>query len=392
MSQAVFSASVTPSVAGSVKLSDRQNRKVADIWGVAPPEARPGLWELPAVREYLMESLSGVRPAPGSLGDDFVERWTVDTYLRGRLPVGRMLSLCCGFGSLERSLADMGVFERCTGLDISRGAIEGARAQAAQLGYANLDYQVADLNHLELEPASCDLIWANGAIHHITGLEHLMGQIHRALRPGGLFVCNEYVGPRYQQFPHRQREIINAVIHLLPPVFREAFEETFVPVGWRYPRWKRNVYEMMRTVTLRPIAHDLEHRAARPEWSPMKRAMFGVYQALHRVKQRITGGPAEFGQVFGERSAYLRQVDPSEGVRSDDVLPIIQRTFARVDVRPLNMSILPQVIDRQFLRRFNGSSPADRAMFELLVQIEKTMLATGQVRSDYAHITAHRTA
>ena len=41
----------------------------------------------------------------------------------------------------------------------------------------------------ELPPESCDVVWANGALHHIENLEFAVEQIFRALRPGGRFVA-----------------------------------------------------------------------------------------------------------------------------------------------------------------------------------------------------------
>src|ERR1700722_20403760 len=60
---------------------------------------------------------------------DWCEYWTVQKYLNDRLPFAEALSLCCGFGEIERVLGRLGVFDRMTGLDIAPGAIEQARSR-----------------------------------------------------------------------------------------------------------------------------------------------------------------------------------------------------------------------------------------------------------------------
>jgi len=166
--------------------------KVAQHWGVPPPDLSKSFYGFPPIRDYLFTCICG---KVEKTKRDWCERWTVETYLNDRIPVAECLSLCCGFGEVERMLADLGVFLHCTGIDLSPGAIQSASAKARELGYANIDYKSADLNIIELESGNYDLIWANGALHHISNLEHVVSQIYEALKPGGIFVCNEYVGP-----------------------------------------------------------------------------------------------------------------------------------------------------------------------------------------------------
>jgi SAM-dependent methyltransferase len=64
----------------------------------------------------------------------------------------------------------------------------------------------ADLNFVEFEPERYDVIVSSSSLHHVTNLEYLAFQINRALRPGGFFFLDDYVGePRFQFSPEKRR-------------------------------------------------------------------------------------------------------------------------------------------------------------------------------------------
>ncbi|MGD0113425.1 MAG: class I SAM-dependent methyltransferase [Armatimonadota bacterium] len=150
------------------------------------------------------------------------------------LPRGRCLSLCCGDGSVERDLVRSGICQMCEGVDISSAAIDACRREAAAAGLASLAYRVEDVETIELPAASYDLVIAWMALHHIHDLPRLFGQVQRALRSGGLFVMNEYVGPDRFQLPSAQVALINEWIGRLPGRLRIASDGT-TRTGWTRP-------------------------------------------------------------------------------------------------------------------------------------------------------------
>src|SRR6185295_597635 len=77
-----------------------------------------------------------------------------------------------------------------------------------------------DLNFVELPEAAYDVVWSSDCLHAVVNLEHLLAQVARALRPGGLFALAGYVGEARMQFdPHRLARI-NAVLDTIPAPFR----------------------------------------------------------------------------------------------------------------------------------------------------------------------------
>ena len=101
-----------------------------------------------------------------------------------RLPDGaRVLELGCGSGvpDTQRLAARF----RVTGVDISPGQVERARAAVPEA-----EFVCADFTALELEPGSFDAVVAFYSFNHVPRdlLAGLFGRIHSWLVPGGLFM------------------------------------------------------------------------------------------------------------------------------------------------------------------------------------------------------------
>ena len=270
---------------------------------------------------------------------DWCEYWTVEKYLKERVPFDSALSLCCGFGELERILARLNVFRQMIGLDIAPGAIEQAKSRARSDGFTNIDYKVCDINVEDLPAQAYDLIWANGALHHIRDLERVIPMLYRALKPNGILISNEYVGPRYQRIGERQQEVINAVVHLLPSPFRE----------------------------------------------PLTSEKSWIERLKARALANERAGP--FGQVWRHTPmSYFTDVDPSECVASDRIVPILTETFDSIDVRYFGGSILFYALGANFYNEFDLTNERHKKLLEMLFQIEDALVSAGEIPNDNAHI------
>lgn len=368
-------------------MSKRDKAKIAQRWGQASPDITKTFYGFPPLRDYLFTCISG---RVEKTERDWCQRWTIETYLSDNIPVNECLSLCCGFGEIERILADLGVFLHCTAIDLSPAAIEVAQQKAREAGHNHIDYMVADLDYLNLEPQKYDLVYANGALHHLSRLEHVVGQIYAALKPGGILVSNEYIGPKYQQVSFRQREIINSVIHLIPVQYRSTTEDTFVPVFFRYPLWKRGIFELYRLLTLQNSGVDVNTLEPDADWPKHKIWLLNLFRILRRVIPVRKKKKFRYGKVWDEQSKLIKSTDPSECVRSDEIIPILQGYFKDIDIRYYNGSVLFYALDRKFYETYNHDRKEDRAMLDLLIDIEKTMIDMGELESDHAHIIAKK--
>jgi len=97
-------------------------------------------------------------------------------------------------------------FERITGVDISPDQTRRATRQAKEAGQDDtLSFRVADARQALCEAeGQYDVVLALNALHHFSHLEETMRLIARALRPGGLLIMDEYVGPQGSSGPARR--------------------------------------------------------------------------------------------------------------------------------------------------------------------------------------------
>ncbi len=96
------------------------------------------LWQNhPAVRAWINRRVTG---DPGQWPIEWLPRVVPD-----RLPFRRAVSIGCGLGNLERSLVELGVAVRVTGVDASVEAVGQARSAASAAGLADrISYVAAD--------------------------------------------------------------------------------------------------------------------------------------------------------------------------------------------------------------------------------------------------------
>lgn len=346
-------------------------RKVSTHWGETLHDVERTFYGFPPLRPYFYRTITGRSPdAP--LGRDWFERWAVEEVLGARTPVDDCLSLCCGFGEIERILAGLGAFRRCRAVDLAGPAIEAARKAATADGLTQIVYDVEDIEAIELEPESVDLVWANGALHHLARLEHVVEQVYRALRPGGLLIANEYIGPNHQQLSPREAELVNAVIHLIPHELRHQSEATFVPSAFKGPRPVE--------LAFRALAGRLPDPSALSGW---QRRLATIRHTIHSPlghRRRLF----RFGKVWANNPWYFRAVDPSEGVRASQIVATLRARFGEVSVHPYNGSILAHALDSAFYDAFDPSDARHRRIVDMLTGLEASMIDAGEIAPHHA--------
>jgi len=186
--------------------------RVSEVWNQSPQRTLSCWTEHPlVVAERLNRMVSG-RP------EYDCHQWFIERLgeMGFSLPIDRCLSLGCGFGDLERGYSQYGFTRVHEGVDIAAGAIEAARASASEAGLDHIEYRVADLNVVTFDDGRYDVVMSHQSVHHVERLEHLVEQVYRALKPGGLVMLNEYVGANRLQVPAETRAFADGMLALLP--------------------------------------------------------------------------------------------------------------------------------------------------------------------------------
>jgi len=280
----------------------------------------------------------------------------------------RCLSLGCGEGALERRLASLDAFQSCDAIDIADGSIDKARKLAQQAGYDHIRYSVQNVNQLVLPEKSYDAVWVSGAMHHFEALEHVCIQVTRAFASEGRLILNEYIGPNRFQFPERQRQVIQACNDLLPAEYRRM-------VAARLPTGSRQV----KTIDYPSLTQLFIAKLKDGDLLP----------ALRRRTQRFLARQSRTQAVRGKVNlptvSSVAAIDPSEAVRSADIMPTLREYFEIMEYRPLGGTIL------QFLLADiagNFETEEGRRLLQMLFAIEDTLMQTGDLSSDFAYIVA----
>jgi SAM-dependent methyltransferase len=109
--------------------------------------------------------------------------------LRSLLPQldgARVLDLGCGFGWFCRWARTQGAAE-VLGVDVSTNMLDRARRDTDDPA---IRYQQADLETVLLRANSFDLVYSSLALHYLTDLDRVVGQMAAAVVPGGTVVCS----------------------------------------------------------------------------------------------------------------------------------------------------------------------------------------------------------
>jgi SAM-dependent methyltransferase len=161
-----------------------------DARHLAPPEDVRYWLAVPEIRRAVNRRLTGDP-----------ERLYITSFVEGlAAPVGRVLSVGCGTGELERGVAGHGAARAIDGIDVGAASLREAARLAAEQGFGDrIAYHQADAaGWLRARGAgSYDLIFFHGSLHHVEALEEVLALAARALEGGspGLLYVDEYIGP-----------------------------------------------------------------------------------------------------------------------------------------------------------------------------------------------------
>lgn len=135
--------------------------------------------------------------------------------LAGR-PLDRGISVGCGQGGKEIALVRDRVVGHMLGYDLAAARIAHARTTAEGLGLAErIEFRQADAFELHRSP-EFDFVYWNNSLHHMFDVPAALAWSRDVLKPGGLLLIDEFVGPSRMRFDDATLAYANAVRGLLP--------------------------------------------------------------------------------------------------------------------------------------------------------------------------------
>ena len=110
----------------------------------------------------------------------------------------KIVDLGCGYGWFCRWAQEQGAAE-VLGLDVSEKMLERAREMTQS---QQINYQIRDLEKLQLPADSLDLAYSSLALHYLCDIDRLFTALFSSLKPGGMLVFSAehpiYTAPQKQ--------------------------------------------------------------------------------------------------------------------------------------------------------------------------------------------------
>jgi SAM-dependent methyltransferase len=265
----------------------------------------------------------------GCRGSDYPAwvEYCLGTFLNCHGPVSNMLSIGCGSGALERDLFGLNAFRHCDAIDIASAAIEAAIREAVLISARSIDYRVEDVEKTDLPEGRYDAVWFNGSLHHIRELELVCERVRRSLKPNGWLFFNEYVGANHFAFGPEQVAAITHAFALIPERYRVSF----------------------------------------------------VHGSAGQVQRRVPlPDPIE-----------VVRTDPSEAVRSEDILKVVNGYFDIQTINPCGGSLL-QFLLHGIAGNFRLEDPHSMRILQMLFDIEDGLIDSGALKSDFVVVAARQ--
>ena len=176
-------------------------------------------------------------------------------HLKGRQNI-KSLTMACGDMAGEYVfLKNMGV-HFIDAFDISPGQRDKFFNRVNNNPEVPVNYQIADINAINLKEEQYDIIYIQEAYHHFNELEHIAKEINKALKPDGIFVLIDYIGKTFLQRSERLRELSDFIWKQMPAKHRTdlagtVFAEPYIP-----PKSTLSPYEAIRSEEILDVLTD----------------------------------------------------------------------------------------------------------------------------------------
>lgn len=249
-----------------------------------------------------------------------------DKYLFDAKPI--IASLGCGSGHLERTLINNFnyAYEEIHGFDINPHLIEFANQESKRLGLDHVNYFLMDLDKPQLNPSYYDLIIFFHSLHHVENLEKSLKEVKKALKNNGLLLIVDFIGPSRFQWSDKQIEIAQELLDIIP-------------------------FKYKRVLSVTETASSHKTKITRPS-------------------------PDE-----------VAQGDPSEAVRSSDIMPIVANEFRIIEKKFMGGTLL-SLLFHDIAGNFNETDDSDKSIILLMQKIEELALRESILESNYIFLVA----
>lgn len=132
-----------------------------------------------------------------------------------------MLAVGSGLAFAEEWLAKNGYVEHIVAFESSSVAVDSARERIATLGLQDhIEMRCGDVLSAGLQKSEFDAVFVQAAIHHFYNIEEMFAFFHYVLKPDGLILYDEYIGPDHHMYEPEVMDLMDEVNECLAPSYR----------------------------------------------------------------------------------------------------------------------------------------------------------------------------
>ena len=177
----------------------------------------PKHWgSIPRIRQHWNECISGFQ----GVG---LQEYVAANY--PHLKNGAALSIGCGSGSNELLWAQTGLFGTVQAFDLSPSRIEVANRAYQEGSFpTNVNFSVASFAQIPEFGSGFRAVLAENALHHSRDLQNTIESLCRCLRPGGLLILRDFVGPSRFQWTDEQLSLTKTLLAEIPKELRTRWK------------------------------------------------------------------------------------------------------------------------------------------------------------------------
>jgi SAM-dependent methyltransferase len=135
--------------------------------------------------------------------------------------VKKMLAVGSGLAFSEEWLTKNGYVEHVVAFEASSVAVDSARERIRALSLQDrIEMRCGDVLNAGLQKGEFDAVFVQAAIHHFYNIDEMFAFFHYVLKPDGLILYDEYVGPDHHMYETEVMDLMDEVNECLAPSYR----------------------------------------------------------------------------------------------------------------------------------------------------------------------------
>lgn len=157
-------------------------------------------------------------------------KWRKDTMNRMSVEEGASaLDVCCGTADWTIALAEaVGDEGKVIGLDFSSNMLEVGKQKVHQLGLQQVELIQGNAMDMPFDDDTFDYVTIGFGLRNVPDYMHVLKEMHRVLKPGGMAVCLETSQPTLIGY----RQLFYFYFRFIMPIFGKLFAKSYNEYSW----------------------------------------------------------------------------------------------------------------------------------------------------------------